>query len=174
MFQQREGHPYSCRYPCIDGTLIRGRYLCSRRGVRTRWPAARGRAGGGLAEPQSGRVRMTLQSYKPEINLTALETASKQKRFLGVLLALVVLGAFVLVLMYYRWFGNILTGSSNEASVSTSDTTAEKSGHVSPNPSRRTSSKHRADAVVPPASGAQLTFAPGISESAIRSPLAVE
>lgn len=117
---------------------------------------------------------MTVQSYKPEINLTALETASKPKRFLGVLLALAVLGAFVLVLMYYRSFGNILTGSSNEASVSTSDTAAEKPGHVSRATSRRTNSKHRGDDVVPPASKAQLTLVPGITESTIRSPLAVE
>ena len=117
---------------------------------------------------------MTVQSYQPQINLTPFETAPKQKWPLGILLALAVLGAFVLVLMYYGWFRNILTGASNEVRVSTSETIAEKPGHVSPATSRRTSSKHRADAVVPPASEAQLAYAPGITESTIRSPLAVE
>jgi TonB family protein len=116
---------------------------------------------------------MTVQSYRPQINLTAYETGAKQKWLLRMLLALVVLAVFVLVLMYYRWFGNILPGASNEVRVSTSATTAEKPGHVSPATSRRTSSKHRADAVVPPASQAQ-SLAPGITESTIRSPLAVE
>jgi TonB family protein len=117
---------------------------------------------------------MTVQSYQPQINLTPFETAPKQK-WLGILLlALAVLGAFVLVSMYFGWFRNIVPGASNEAHVSTSGTTAEKPGHLSLATSRRTSSKHRADAVVPPASEAPLTFAPGITESAIRSPLAVE
>lgn len=117
---------------------------------------------------------MAVQSYKPQINLTAYETAPKQKRVLGMLLAVAVLGAVVLVVIYYRWFGNILPGASNEGRVSTSDTNAGKLGHISFAPSRRTSSRHHVDAVVPPASEAQLTFAPGISEAAIRSPLAVE
>jgi TonB family protein len=117
---------------------------------------------------------MTVQSYQPQINLTAFETAAKQKWLLRMLLALAVLGFFVLVFMYYRWFGNILPGASNDVRGSTSDTTAEKPRHVSPATSRRTSSKHRADAVVPPASEAQLTLAPSITESTIRSPLAVE
>ncbi len=117
---------------------------------------------------------MTVQSYQPQINLTPFETAPKQK-WLGILLlALAVLGAFVLVSMYFGWFRNIVPGASNEAHVSTSGTTAEKPGHVSLARSRRTSSKHHADAVVPPASEAPLTFAPGITEAAIRSPLAVE
>jgi TonB family protein len=117
---------------------------------------------------------MTVQSYQPQINLTPFETAPKQK-WLGILLlALAVLGAFVLVSMYFGWFRNIVPGASNEAHGSTSGTTAEKPGHVSLATSRRTSSKHRADAVVPPASEAQLTFAPGITEATIRSPLAVE
>jgi TonB family protein len=117
---------------------------------------------------------MTVQSYQPQINLTPFETAPKQKRLLGILLALAVLGAFVLVLMYSGWFRNILPGASNEVRVSTSETTAEKPGHVSPARSRRTSSKQRADAVVPPASESQLAFSPGITEATIRSPLAVE
>jgi TonB family protein len=115
---------------------------------------------------------MTVQSYQPQINLTPFETAPKQKRLLGILLALAVLGAVVLVLMYYRWFGNILPGASNEAGAGTSETTAEK--HVNRATSRRTNSKHRGDDVVPPASKAQLTLVPGITESTIRSPLAVE
>ena len=117
---------------------------------------------------------MTVQSYQPHIDLTAYETNAKQKRLFGVLLALAVLGAFVLVFVYYRWFGNIQSGGSNEMGVSTSDTTAKKTGHVSPATSRRTGSNHRADAVVPPASEAQLTLVPGITQSTIRSPLAVE
>jgi len=117
---------------------------------------------------------MTMQSYQPQINLTAFEPAAKQKWLLRMLVALAVLGGFGLVFAYYRWFGNILPGASNEVSVSTSDTTGEKPRHGRPATSRRTSSKHRADAVVPPASDAQLTLVPGITESTIRSPLAVE
>jgi TonB family protein len=90
------------------------------------------------------------------------------------LLALAVLGAVALVLIYYRWFGNILPEASNEVGVSTSDLAAETPGHVSPARSRRNTSKQRADAVVPPASAAQLAFSSGISEAAIRTPLAVE
>ncbi len=114
---------------------------------------------------------MTVQSYQPQINLAAYQTAPKQKWLFRVLLALAVLAVFVLALMYYGWFGNILPGASNQGRVSTSDTTAEKAAHAR---SRRTGSKHRADAVVPPASEAQLRLAPGITQSAIRSPLAVE
>jgi TonB family protein len=117
---------------------------------------------------------MTGQSYQPQINLTPFETAPKQKRLLGILLALAVLGAFVLVSMYYGWFRNIVPGASNEVGVSPYETTAEDPGHVSRATSRRTGSKQRADAVVPPASEAQLAFAPGITEATIRSPLAVE
>ena len=116
---------------------------------------------------------MPAQSYQPNINLTAYDTAAKQKWRFGMLVAVAVLGAFVLVFMYYRWFGNILPGASNEAPVSTSDTTAKKPGH-SPATSRRTNSNHRAETVVPPASDAQLTLASGIVESTMRSPLAVE
>jgi protein TonB len=91
------------------------------------------------------------------------------------LLALAVLAVFVLVLVKYSgWFRNLLPGASNEVRVSTSDTTAEKPRHVSHPTSRRTSSEHRADAVVPPASEAQLTLAPGMTEFTIRSPLVVE
>jgi len=118
---------------------------------------------------------MTVQSYQPQVNITALETAAKQKLLLRRLLALAVLAVFVLVLVkYYAWFRNILPGASNEVRVSTSATTAEKAGHVSHATSRRTRSEHRADAVVPPASEAQLTLAPGMTEFTIRSPLVVE
>jgi len=117
---------------------------------------------------------MTVQGYQPQINLTSFENAPKQKRFLSVLLALAVLGAFALAVIYYRWFGNILPGSSNEAAVSTSDTVVEKPGRISHSSSRRASSKHRPEDVVPPASETQLTMVPGITESTIRSPLAVE
>jgi TonB family protein len=115
-----------------------------------------------------------VQSYQPHVDLTAYETNAKQKRLFGVLLALALLGAFVLVFVYYRWFGNIQPGGPNEVGVSTSDTTAKKPGHGSPATSRRTASNHRADAVVPPESEAQSTLVPGITQSTIRSPLAVE
>jgi len=121
---------------------------------------------------------MTVQSYQPQINLTAYETAAKQKLLLRRLLALAVVAVFVLVLVkYHDWFRNVLPGASNEVRVSTSATTAEKTGHVSQATSRRTSSNHRVDAVdavVPPASEAQLAFAPGMTEFTIRSPLVVE
>ena len=117
---------------------------------------------------------MTTQSYQPQVNLTAVEPAAREKWRLSMLVALAVLGACALVFMYYRWFGNVQPGASNEVGVSTPDTTAEKPGHVSLAKSRRASSKHRADAVVSQTPDPQLTLAPGISESAIRSPLAVE
>jgi len=144
--------------------------------------AGSGRIGDGLAERRE-RVRMTVQSYQPQVNITAFETAAKQKLLLRRLLALAVLAVFVLVsVKYYAWFRNILPGASNEVSVSTSDTTAKKPGHVSHAMSRRTSSKRHADAVVPPASEAQLSpaseaqlaLAPGMTEFTIRSPLVVE
>jgi len=118
---------------------------------------------------------MTVQSYQPQINLTAYETAAKQKSIFRRLLALAVVAVFVLVLVkYHDWFRNVLPGASNEVRVSTSATTGEKTGHVSQATSRRTSSKHRVDAVVPPASEAQLALAPGMTEFTIRSPLVVE
>ena len=114
---------------------------------------------------------MTTQSYQPQVNLTAVEPAAREKWRLGVLVALAVLGAFALVFIYYRWFGNIQPES--EAGVSTSETAAEKSGVIRAS-SRRTTSKHGSDSVVAPTSETELTLAPGITESAIRSPLAVE
>jgi TonB family protein len=114
---------------------------------------------------------MTTQSYQPQVNLAAVEPAAREKWRLGVLVALAVLGAFALVFIYYRWFGNVQPGS--EAGVSTSDTAAEKPGVIHAS-SRRTTAKHGIDSVVAPASETELTLAPGITESAIRSPLAVE
>jgi TonB family protein len=123
---------------------------------------------------------MTVQTYQPQINLTPFETAPRQKRLLGILLAVAVLAVFVLVLVKYRdWFRNVLPGASNEVRVSTSAATAEKR-HVSHARSRRTSSKHRIDgvdaidAIVPPESEAPLALAPGMTEFTIRSPLVVE
>jgi TonB family protein len=116
---------------------------------------------------------MTVQGYQPQINLAPFETAPKQKRLLGILLAVAVLGAIVLVALYYRWFGNAGSSTSNETGVSASDTTAENRGRVS-RTSRRTNSGHRAGAVVPLASEAELTSGAGITEATIRSPLAVE
>lgn len=117
---------------------------------------------------------MPVQSYQPQINLSPFENPPKQKRILGILLVVAVLGAVVLVWMYSGWFRNIAPGASNEVRVNGSDTTTERLGHVGTAMSSRTSPKHRADAVVPPASEGQLAFAPGITESALRPPLAVE
>jgi TonB family protein len=113
---------------------------------------------------------MTTQSYQPQINLTAVEPTGKEKWRVGMLVALAVLGAFALVFMYYRWFENVQPG--NEASLSTSGTTAEQQGRVNRASSRRNSSKHGTG--VEPAADTELTLAPGITQSAIRSPLAVE
>src|SRR5579864_2153288 len=124
---------------------------------------------------ESSPQPVAVQSYKPQIDLAAVETAAKQGWFLRMLVASAVIGVFVLVLMYSSWFGSILPGASNEARVSPSDTTAEKTArHTGTLKARRTSSKHRAAAFVPRASEAPLTVAPGITEAAIRSPLAVE
>jgi len=117
---------------------------------------------------------MTVQSYKPEIDLGAVETAAKQRWLLRILVASAVIGVFVLVLMYTSWFGNILPSASNQTSARPSETTAEKTArHKGTLNARRTSSKHRA-AVVPTASEEPLNVVPGVSEAAIRSPLAVE
>src|SRR6266480_6914403 len=98
---------------------------------------------------------MTTQSYQPQVNLAAVEPAATEKWRLGLLVALAVLGAFALVFIYYRWFGNSQTES--EPGVSTSDTTAEKSGHLN-RASRRTISKHGIDTESAPASETQLTL----------------
>jgi TonB family protein len=118
---------------------------------------------------------MTVQSYKPQIDLAAVETAAKQRWLIRMLVAAAAIGVFVLVLMYSSWFGNILPATSNEARVSPSETTAGKTPRQTGGPrARRISSKHRAAVVVPRASEEPLTVAPGITEAAIRSPLAVE
>jgi TonB family protein len=122
--------------------------------------------------PRREELRMTTQSYQPQVNLAAVEPSARQNWRLGTLIALAVLGALALVFMYYRWFGNVPPGS--EGSASTSDPNAEKPAHASRAPSGRTSSKHHADAVVSLAADTQLTLASGITQSAIRSPLAVE
>src|SRR5947208_7733492 len=122
--------------------------------------------------PRREELRMTTQSYQPQVNLAAVEPSAKQNWRLGMLIALAVLGALALVFMYYRWFGNIPPG--NEGNASTSDANAEKPAHASRAPSGRTSSKHRADAAVSQAANTELTLASGITQSAIRSPLAVE
>jgi len=113
---------------------------------------------------------MTTQSYQPQVNLTAVEPEAKEKWRLGGLVVLAVLLAVALVFAYYRWFAN--TQATSETSVITG-TTAEKPGHIRAS-SRRTASKHGSDTDAAPASDAELTLAPGIVQSAIRSPLAVE
>jgi hypothetical protein len=90
---------------------------------------------------------MTEQSYQPQVNLAAYETAAKQKWRFGMLVALAVLGVFGLVYVYYRWFGDILPAASNEASVSTSDTTAEKPRHHK-STSRPNKAKDHSDIVI--------------------------
>jgi len=115
---------------------------------------------------------MTEQSYQPQVNLAAYETAAKQKWRFGMLVALAVLGVFGLVYVYYRWFGDILPAASNEASVSTADPTAEKPRHRKPT-SRPNKAKDHSDIVIA-ASHAQLTLTPGVTQSAIRSPLALQ
>ena len=122
--------------------------------------------------PRREELRMTTQSYQPQVNLAAVEPAARQNWRLGMLIGLAVFGALALVFMYYRWFGNIPPGS--DGSASTSDANAEKPAHASRAASGRTSSKHRADAVVSLPADTVLTLPSGISQSAIRSPLAVE
>jgi len=115
---------------------------------------------------------MTVQSYKPQIDLAAVETAAKQRWLIRMLVAAAAIGVFVLVLMYSSWFGNILPATSNEARVSPSETTAGKTPRQTGGPrARRISSKHRASVVVARASENPLTVVPGITEAAIRSPL---
>ena len=114
---------------------------------------------------------MTTQSYQPQVDITAVESAAREKWRLGALVGLALLGALALVFAYNRWFDD--TQSGEETNVTTSDTAAEKSGVVRAS-SRRTSSKHGIEAESAPASEAELTLAPGITQSAIRSPLAVE
>src|SRR5215470_270622 len=113
---------------------------------------------------------MTTQSYQPQVNLTAVEPEAREKWRLGGLVFLAALGAVALVFAYYRWFGN--TQATSETSVITG-TTVDKPERIRAS-SRRTSSKHGSDTEFAPASDTELTLAPGIVQSAIRSPLAVE
>jgi len=123
---------------------------------------------------------MPVQTYQPEINLNAYDAAAKQRWLLRVLFLLAMVAVFVLVLLkYHGRFGDILSGASNEKPVSTSDTTAAKPGHAGRAISRRTSSKHHANAVASPGSEAQSrlapgTLAPGMTEFTIRSPFMLE
>src|SRR5438067_1249654 len=121
---------------------------------------------------------MPVQTYQPEINLNAYDSAAKKRWILRVLFFLAVIAVFVLVLLkYHDRLGNILSGTSKEAPVSASDTTAEKTRHVRHPNSRRNTSKHRSDAVAAQASEerSQARFlAPGMTEFTIRSPFVVE
>lgn len=128
--------------------------------VRAHWPNPR------------GKCRMTVQSYQPQVNLTAYETPARQKRIARVFVTLAVLAGFVFVaLKYHDSLRGFLLGTSNQASVSTSDTTAEQPGRAGPAKSRRASSAHRANGVAPSASEAE---GPEFAESTIRPPLVVE
>jgi TonB family protein len=119
---------------------------------------------------------MAVDSYQPQINLNALETAGKQKLLLRRLVALAMFAVFALVAVKYRdLFLNVLPGVSHAARVGDSDATALAPGHVRPAVSRRSSSKHIADSVVRPASeGTQSALTPGMTEFKIRPPLVVE
>ncbi len=117
---------------------------------------------------------MTEQSYRPQINLNALDTDAKQRWVVRMLFTVAVLGAVVVVAVYHSWFRSLVPGASNEASVSTSETASETPGQAGLAKSRRTGSKHRADSLVPPASQEQLRVDTGITQAAIRSPLEVE
>src|SRR5258708_7057701 len=114
----------SLPYLYVDGTLIRGRYLWSRRGVGTTVGGS-GQSRWRLGRALRGRVGMTVQSYQPQINLKPFETAPKQKRLLGVLLAVAVLGAFVLVVIYYRWVGNVRSGTSTVVEGTSAENTPD-------------------------------------------------
>ena len=116
---------------------------------------------------------MTEQSYQPQINLTALEAAGKQRWLVRVLLGLSVLAVLVLAVMYYAWFGNTPPSASNPGNVKTSDTAAQTARHVISAASHR-SSKHRAAGIGSSTPEAQSTLAPGTSQSTIKSPLALE
>jgi len=117
---------------------------------------------------------MTEQSYQPQINLTALETDAKQRWILRMLFTVAVLGAVIVVVVYHSWFRDLVTGAPTGVPASVSETTAEKPRHVTSAKNRRSSSKHRAPAVVQSAPDEQMTLASGIAESTMRSPLAVE
>lgn len=113
---------------------------------------------------------MTTQGYQPQVNLTAVEPEGKEKYRLGGLVILAVLGAVALVFAYYRWFAEPQATSAPSA---ISETAADKPEHTRGS-SRRAASKHDSATDTAATSDADLTLAPGIIQSAIRSPLAVE
>lgn len=113
---------------------------------------------------------MTTQGYQPQVNLTAVEPEAKEKWRLGGLVILAVLGAIALVFAYYRWFAEPQATSTTSV---ISETAADKPEHARGS-SRRTTSKHGGAADAAATTDADLTLAPGIIQSAIRSPLAVE
>jgi TonB family protein len=114
---------------------------------------------------------MTVQSYQPQINLTAYETASRQRRLLRTLVALAVLAGFALLVVRYRdSLRSMLPGASNEARGSASYSAAETQSQVSPAKAHRITSAHHA--VVASASDAQ--SGPDFTEATIRPPLLVE
>jgi TonB family protein len=117
---------------------------------------------------------MTEQSYQPQINLTALDPDAKQRWVVRMLFTAAVLGAVAVVVVYHSWFRSLVPGVLNEASVSTSETTVETSAQTGPTKSRRSGTKHRGDVVIQAASQEQFIEAPGITQSALRSPSAVE
>jgi TonB family protein len=117
---------------------------------------------------------MAEESYQPQINLTALDPDAKQRWVVRMLFTMAVLGAVAVVVVYHSWFRTLVPGVSNDASVSTSET-AETSAQTGQTKSRRSGTRHRADSVVPTSTdGAELASAPGVSQAALRSPLAVE
>ena len=117
---------------------------------------------------------MATQNYQPKVDLAAVEQVPQERWRFGVLLALAVLGAVVLVIAYSHWFGDLPSTASNEAGGSKSEASAEKPGRASHSISRHTISKRSTQAGGSAAPDAQLTLAPGVTQSSLRSPLAVE
>lgn len=119
-----------------------------------------------------GKGRMTVQSYQPQVNLTAYETAAKQKRVIRGLVTLAVLAGLVLLgLKYHDSLLSIVPGASNKAQVSTADASVEQLTHVSPVArSKRITSAHHANTVGSSSESEEAGFA----ESASRPPLLVE
>ena len=112
---------------------------------------------------------MTTQGYQPQVNLTAVEPEAKEKWRLGGLVILAVIGAVALVFAYYRWFAEPQATSATNV---ISETAGDKPEHA--RGSRRVASKHAGATDAAATADADLTLAPGIIQSAIRSPLAVE
>jgi TonB family protein len=113
---------------------------------------------------------MTTQGYQPQVNLTAVEPEAKEKWRLGGLVILAVIGAVALVFAYYRWFAEPQATSATNV---ISETAGDKPQHARGS-SRRIASKHGSATDNEVTTDADLTLAPGIIQSAIRSPLAVE